>query len=190
MSLHKLSDVNALADPLKQFEATFFITVPPRNPFDLELSNQLELRAQSFTFPSITGDVTEVWWSGHNRQYGGKQTRQGDWNVTFTEVWSGQIIDGFKRWMNNYHNFVAGTISLFDEYKTTIKVNLLNPNMYDPKPAGAVEKSLTLYRCWPRQVSVPDVNPSSSDPVNINVQLHYDYFIMGSEEETAHATAI
>ena len=124
MSLHKLQDINALADPLKQFEATFYIAVPPSNPFDAELSNQLELRAQSFTFPTITGDVTDVTWGGHNRQYAGKQTRQGDWNVTFTEVWSGQVIDGFKKWMNQYHNFVNGTISLFDNYKTTIKVTV------------------------------------------------------------------
>ena len=189
MSLHRLQDINALADPLKQFEATFYIAVPPRNPFDASLTNQLELRAQTFSFPTIKGDVTEVTWSGHKRTYAGKQTREGEWKVTFTEVWSGQVIDGFKKWMNQYHDFVGGTISLFDEYKTTIKVNLLNPDLYDPKPEGAVEKSLTLYRCWPKEVSVPEVNPSSSEPVNINVTLSYDYFIMGSEEEAAHASA-
>lgn len=185
MSLHALKDINNLDDPLKQFLATFVISTT-NTPFSTDFAEKLELRAQSFTFPTFTGDVTEVWWSGHNRQYAGKQTRQGDWNVTFTEVWSSKVVDGFKAWMNTYHAYKEGTIKLLQDYATTVDVILFNPDLYtSAEPAGQEKLTLTLFRCWPRQVSVPDINPSSSDPVNIQVQLHYDYFLLGDELKNA-----
>ena len=129
-------------------------------------------------------DATEVWWGGHHRQFAGKQTRQGDWNVTFTEVWSGDVIDGFRKWMQLAHNFTAGTIALHEEYMTSAKVNLLNPDLYDPKPQGAAEKALTLKMLYPTQVQVDGtINPSSSDPVNMSCTLHYSYFLMSGEQE-------
>lgn len=181
MSLHSLKDVNSLHDPLKQFLCKFVIAVPPHSPFSSDFADQLELRAQSFNFPEIKGDATEVTWSGHKRQYAGKQTRDGEWTVKFTEVWSGDVIDGFKKWVNNYHNFKAGTISLFNEYATTIDVALLNPNLYDPKPTGAVAKNVRLYRAYPTSVKAGDINPSDSAPVEIDVTIHYDYFLVGDE---------
>lgn len=182
MSLHTLKDVNSLNDPIKQFLIDFDIVLPA-NTFNFK-ANQLELRAQSFTFPSIQGDTTTVNWGGHERQFAGKQTRQGDWDVTFTEVWSGDVIDGFRKWMQKYHNYTNGTIALRDEYMSTARVNLLNPDLYDPKPQGAVSKAITLKQMYPTQVSVDgSINPSSSEPVNIAVKFHYNYFLMADEKD-------
>lgn len=184
MSLHKLSDINNLDDPLKQFLCKFIIQVPPRSPFSSEFAQQMELRAQSFSFPKITGDTTKVEWGGHAREYAGKQTRSGDWNVTFTEVWSGNVLEGFKKWVNNYHNYKEGTISLFKEYATTINVQLLDPNLYDAQSEarGASAKDITLYRAYPTSVSTSgSINPNSSEPINIEVTLHYDYFLISDE---------
>lgn len=181
MSLHALKDVNNLDDPLKNFLCTFTIAVPPQSPFDSKFAEQLELRAQSFSFPEIKGDTTEVTWSGHKRTYAGKQTRDGEWKVKFTEVWSGDVIDGFKKWVNQYHDFKNGTISLFKEYATTIDVALLNPSLYKPKPEGAVAKNVRLYRAYPTSVSAGEIKPSDSAPVEIDVTIHYDYFLVGDE---------
>lgn len=182
MSLHTLKDINNLNDPLKQFECQFVIAVPPHSPFNSDFADQLELRAQTFSFPEMKGDTTTVTWGGHERQYAGKQTRSGDWTVTFTEVWSGDIIDGFKKWVNQYHNFKNGTISLFKEYATTIDVALLNPNVYDPMPTGVTAKNVRLYRAYPTNIATSgEINASSSDPVEITVTLHYDYFLIGDE---------
>jgi hypothetical protein len=182
MSIHTLKSINNLNDPIKQFLIDFNIVLPA-GVFNFS-AEQLELRAQSFSFPTVQMDATEVWWGGHHRQFAGKQTRQGDWNVTFTEVWSGDVIDGFRKWMQLAHNFTAGTIALHEEYMTSAKVNLLNPDLYDPKPQGAAEKALTLKMLYPTQVQVDGtINPSSSDPVNMSCTLHYSYFLMSGEQE-------
>ena len=182
MSIHTLKSINNLNDPIKQFLIDFNIVLPA-GVFNFS-AEQLELRAQSFSFPTVQMDATEVWWGGHHRQFAGKQTRQGDWNVTFTEVWSGDVIDGFRKWMQLAHNFTAGTIALHEEYMTSAKVNLVNPDLYDPKPQGAAEKALTLKMLYPTQVQVDGtINPSSSDPVNMSCTLHYSYFLMSGEQE-------
>ena len=182
MSLHSVNEINSLADPLKQFLSTFVITTPNCEAFAPSVAKQLELRAQSFSWPTIQADNTTVMWGGHERQYAGKQIRGGDWGVTFTEVYSGDIIDGFKKWCNGFHNFKNGTISLFENYATTIEVQLLNPELYDPGVTTAVAKKIQLLRAWPTNVSVAgDIQPSSSDPVEISVSFHYDYFLMGDE---------
>lgn len=184
MSLHALSDINKLADPIKQFLLDFVITVP-ENTFNFD-SKQLELRAQSFSFPEIKGDTTTVNWGGHERQYAGKQTRQGDWSVRFTEVWSGDVYDGFRKWMQKYHKFAEGTIATHEHYMTTATVNLLNPTLYHAGASGATAKQITLKWLYPTQVSVAsEINPSSSDPVDINVTFHYNYFLMAGETDTA-----
>ena len=182
MSLHTVKQINNLNDPIKQFLIDFNIVLPT-GVFNFD-AEQLELRAQSFSFPSIQVDNTEVWWGGHHRQFAGKQTRQGDWNVTFTEVWSGDVIDGFRKWMQLAHNYTGGTISLHDNYMTSAEVNLLNPDLYDPKPQGAAKKSLTLKMLYPTQVQVDgNIDPSSSNPVNMSCTLHYSYFLMSGEQE-------
>ena len=182
MSIHTLQSINNLNDPIKQFLIDFNIVLP-QGVFNFD-AQQLELRAQSFSFPTVQMDATEVWWGGHHRQFAGKQTRQGDWSVTFTEVWSGDVIDGFRRWMQLAHNFTAGTISLHEQYMTSAQVNLLNPDLYDPKPQGAAAKAVTLKMLYPTQVQVDGtINPSSSDPVNMSCTLHYSYFLMSGEQE-------
>lgn len=181
MSIHKVRDINNLNDPIKQFLIDFNITLPA-NTFNFK-ADQLELRAQSFSFPTVQMDSTEVMWGGHHRQFAGKQTRQGDWNVTFTEVWSGDVIDGFRKWMQLAHNYTNGTIATHEHYMTTAIVNLLNPDLYDPNP-GASAKALTLKMLYPTQVQVDgNIDPSSSNPVNLNCTLHYSYFLMSGETE-------
>jgi len=182
MSIHSVKSINNLNDPIKKFLIDFNIVLPA-GVFNFS-AEQLELRATSFTIPKVTMDKTEVWWGGHHRQFAGKQTRQGDWSVKFTEVWSGDVVDGFRKWMQLAHNFTAGTIALHENYMTSAKVNLLNPDLYDPKPAGAAEKAFTLKMLYPTEVSVDgDIDPSSSDPVTMNCTFHYSYFLMADEQE-------
>lgn len=181
-----LADINNLADPIKMFLLDFNISLPTGKSEDADLgfkTKQLLLRAQSFTIPKITMDSTEVWWGGHHRQFAGKQQRQGEWTVEFTEVWSGDYIDGFRKWMNWAHNFKNGTIALHDNYMGSASVNILNPDLYEPKPTSAVAKQIFLKMMYPTEVTVPQISPSESNPVNITVTFHYNYFLMGDENE-------
>ena len=81
------------------------------NWIDLDFKD-LELRCQTYGFPTLTGDTTDVTWGGFARKYAGKQTRQGTWSVSFVEVWDASIIEGFKQWLNLYHQYKEGKITL------------------------------------------------------------------------------
>lgn len=182
--LHALNKVQNLKDPLKQFIATFQIVFKSGSPLTtLVNSENLELRCQTFGLPTITGDKTVVHWGGYERRYGGKQTRAGDWTVTFTEVWDSTITEAFKTWVNMYNNYKNGTISLLDAYTADVNVNLVNPDVYDPKPEGIQKYDIRLFDVFPTQVSFPIINASSSDPVEITCQLSYNYFLMGDEND-------
>ena len=180
--ISKLGKITNLTDPIKQYLLDFNLVLPS-DTFDVT-SEELLLRAQSFTFPKVTMDKTEVNWGGINRQFAGKQTRQGDWELTFTEVFNGDVIDGFIKWMNKAHNYVAGTIANSSEYFSTAYVRLLNAEAYAPLPDGAISKGIFLKDIFPLDVSVDgNINPSSSDPVNIKVIMHYNHFL--TDEENA-----
>lgn len=182
--LHPLSKVQNLKDPLKMFVATFQIVFKAGSPLaSLVKSDNLELRCQTFSLPTITGDKTTVQWGGFERRYAGRQLRAGDWKVTFTEVWDSSILEAFKVWCNMYHNFKNGTISLLDAYSADINVNLVNPDVYEPKPEGLKKYDIRLFDVFPTSVTLPEIQASSSDPVNITADLSYNYFLMGDENE-------
>lgn len=182
--LNQLSKVQNLKDPLKQFVSTWQIVFKPGSPLtQLIRTDNLELRCQTFGFPTITGDKTVVYWGGFERRYAGKQTRAGDWQVKFTEVWDSSITEAFKVWVNMYHNYKNGTISLLDEYTATVNIAIVNPDVYDPKPEGLERYDMRLFDVFPTSVSYPEINASSSDPVEITVSLSYNYFLLGDEND-------
>ena len=185
--LTKISEINDLNDPIKQFLLEFDITVPNGKSDENDLgfkTRQLLLRAQSFTIPEMKMDETVVEWAGQERKFAGKQIRGGEWTVDFTEVWSGNYIEGFRRWMGWAHDYTHGTISLHDNYMGSATVNILNPDKIIPSAPNAAAKQIFMKRIWPVNVSLggSTIDPNSSDPVNISVTWHYDYFTLSGEE--------
>lgn len=182
--LHALNKVQNLKDPLKQFIATFQIVFKSGSPLTTLINSEnLELRCQTFGLPTITGDKTVVHWGGFERRYYGKQTRAGDWTVTFTEVWDSTISDALRLWNNRAHDLKNGTISLLDAYTADVNVNLVNPDVYDPKPEGIQKYDIRLFDVFPSQMSFPVINASSSDPIEITCTFSYNYFLMGEEND-------
>lgn len=182
--LHSLDKVQNLKDPLKMFTATFQIVFKAGSPLaSLINTENLELRTQTFTLPSITGEKTTVNWGGFQRNYGGKQNRAGTWSVTFTEVWDSSITEAFRLWANQYHNYKEGKISLLSEYTATINVALVNPDVYDPMPEGITRYDMRLFDVFPETIDFPQIDASSSNPVNIDAKLNYNYFLCGPELE-------
>ena len=180
--LYPLNKVVNLKDPLKMFTANFQIVFQAGSQLASMLdSENIELRCQTFSLPKITGDKTEVDWSGFHRKYAGKQTRAGEWKIQVTEVWDATLTELFKVWNNQYHNFKNGTISLLNEYTATVNVALVNPDLYDPKPAGITRYDMRLYDVFPTEVSFPTISTSKSDPINIDVTLSYNHFLLGDE---------
>lgn len=180
--LKKLNDVRNLKDPLKQFVSTW--TFGEISGVGLDFKD-LELRCQTYGFPTLTGDTTDVVWGGFPRKYAGKQIRQGTWSVTFVEVWDAAILDGFKNWLNKYHDYVNGKITLLKDYSTYADVVLLDPTVYDKEHMSdgqsISEYKLRLYDVFPMEINVGNIEASSSDPINLDVTFNYNYFLVGDE---------
>lgn len=180
--LNPLNKVQNLKDPLKMFVSTWTISFKAGSPLTrLVKTDNLELRCQTFGFPTLTGDKTTVEWGGFERRYAGKQTRAGDWSVTFTEVWDSSITEAFKVWCNQYHNYKEGKISLLEDYTATVNIALVNPDVYDPKPEGIKKYDIRLYDVFPTSISFPTIQASSSEPIEITADLSYNYFLLGDE---------
>ena len=180
--LKPLSDVRNLKDPLKQFVCNFSLAFPATSQLNQYIDvKDLVLRATSYSLPSFKSQSTDVTWAGFERKYGGRQQRQGEWSCEIIEVWDARVVEVFKRWFNAYHNYKDGTIALLDQYCGTVDLELVNPDVYEPKPEGMVRYDLRLYDVFPTNVSFPDIQASSSDPITLTVSFNYNYFLMGNE---------
>lgn len=182
--LHPLNKVRNLKDPLKQFVSTWQFTFPAGSSLHklgIDTEN-LELRCQTYGMPTLTGDQTEVIWGGFKRVYGGKQTRQGSWSVTFTEVWDASITDGFKKWMNIYNDYKNGKVSLLKNYAATVNVAIVNPDVYEDDEVNK-RYDIRLYDVFPLSVELPTMQASDSAPVDITCNFNFNYFLLGDEIE-------
>ena len=180
--LKPLNDVRNLKDPLKQFVCNMSIAFPAGSQLAQFIDTEdLILRATSYSMPGFKADETVVTWSGFERHYGGKQTRQGSWSCTIVEVWDARILEIFKRWFNAYHNYKNGTISLLDQYTGIVNIALVNPDLYEPKPDGIRSYDLRLYDVFPVSCDLPTIDASSSEKIDINLSLNYNYFLAGDE---------
>ena len=191
--LKPLNKVVDLKDPLKQFVSTWSFSFPAgsylNTIFPTSEVEDLELRCQSYGLPTMTGDQTEVTWGGYKRIYAGKQTRQGSWTVNFVEVWDASIIDGFKDWLNLYHQYKDGKITLLNDYSTYANIKLLDPDVYntDIVTEPISEYSLRLYDVFPMEVNASQIEASSSEPITLEVTFNYNYFLLGNEIEAAQS---
>lgn len=180
--LKPLNEVRNLKDPLKQFVSTWQFAFPAGSSLSGVIdTHDLELRCQSYGLPTLKGDTTEVTWGGFKRVYAGKQDRQGSWSVKFIEVWDASIVEGFKVWLNKYHQYKNGTISLLDQYTATANISLVDPDVYDPQPEGIKRYDIRLSDVFPSEVSLPEINASSSEAVSIDVTFNFNYFLLGDE---------
>ena len=58
---------------------------------------------------------------------------------------------------------------------------MVNPDVYDPKPDGIQRYDMRLFDVFPTDVTFPTIEASSSNPVELTVNLSYNYFLMGDE---------
>lgn len=180
--LKPLNAVRNLKDPIKQFCCNMSIVFPAGSQLNQYIDGEeLILRTTTYSLPKITGDRTQVFLSGFERNYAGKQTRAGTFNMSVVEVWDAKITEIFKVWCNAYHNYKDGKIALLDQYTGIVNINLVDPDVYEPQPAGIKKYDLRLFDVFPNEVNFPQIDASSSEAVNIDVSLNYNYFLMGDE---------
>ena len=94
---------------------------------------------------------------------------------------------GAIKYINKYHQYKDGTITLLKDYSTYADVKLLDPDVYD-SPEVTKEYKMRLYDVFPMSVDAGQIEASSSDPITLEVEFSYNYFLLGDEIEAAQST--
>lgn len=187
--LHSLNTVRALKDPLKQYMVDFDITKSTafktaqtvgkliakaggvkesaiKNMMDLK---DFKLRAQSFSYPGIKIKQSELCINGFTRRIGTIQDKSGVWKCKVTEDMNGGAIQLLQSWCDCIHNTELGLRLPSITYATTCKVTIYNSK-------GEQTRKIYLRGFYPIEYSVSEMNPSSSEPVSLDVSFNYDFF--------------
>ena len=169
MSLHSVSELNALADPLKQFQFSFVISSMPGTHLS---SDTVELQCSSFTFPGSRIKTTEVVVGTHYRTRAALQDKAGVWRTTIYETQGGKIIKGIQGWMDLINNPTYGYLAHSSEYVRQVELQIL-----DEKHER--DERFTMYGVFPIALSQLEIKASDSSPVQVTVDWNYDWFTKG-----------
>lgn len=183
MSLHSIKDINALDDPLKQYQVTFLISnlrgttgiggLVGGGLGDSHISeNEFELRCTSFSYPGTKIKTVETVIFNHIRNRATIQDKSGVWTTKIIEGQSGQVLNTIHNWCNLINNPLTGLTAPSELYTSLALVKIQGANGH--------KKQIYLRGLYPIEVDGFDVNASSSEPVEITVKWNYDWW---SEEK-------
>ena len=179
MSLHSIVDLNALDDPLKQFQVTFLISTM-RGSSGLgsifsggmgdksASSHELELRCTSFTYPGTKITTTKTVLFNHVRSRAAMQNKSGQWKTTFIEGQSGQVLTAIQNWCDLINNPLTGVTAPSTLYTSLALVKIESPNGH--------KKQIYLRGLYPIEISPITINPSSPEAVSVEVTWNYDWY--------------
>lgn len=196
MSLHKLNEIRALSDPLKQYQVKFTISECPalklakaQQKSSAKLTNwvggstgdngsvvdasQLELRCTSFTYPGTKLGQSSTTIAGFRRKLGTIQNKSGIWNCRITENMQGGVINIIQSWCDLIHNPMTGTRIPSSYYVSTCVVEMNADGMVS---GSNTTRSIWLKGFYPIEYSVGQIDASSSAPVEIDVKFNYDWW--------------
>lgn len=93
----------------------------------------------------------------------------GDVNLSFYVDKDLYVKDFFDRWINNIQSNESRTFNYYDQYTTTMSVDVQD----------LTDKSkyrVTLYECYPKTLSPIQLDYSSKDVMKMSVTLQYKYW--------------
>lgn len=191
MALKQLNEIRGLQDPLKQSQVEFIISDTPglllaklsqkvagklSGNTALASAKELRLRCTSFTYPGAKIGQTELIIAGFRRRLGTIQNRSGTWKCTVTEDFEGSVLNIIEAWCDLIHSPLLGTRLPSIAYMGTAQV-IIGGGVKDPHSGKTLKKrTIWLRNFYPISYSVNTINPSSSDPVSIDIEFNYDFF--------------
>lgn len=179
MSLHSIKDLNALDDPLKQYQITFLISTM-RGSSGLggilsggmgdkaADSNELELRCTSFTYPGTKIATTKTVIYNHVRTRAAMQNKSGQWSTTVIEGQSGQVLTAIQNWCDLINNPLTGISTPSTLYTSLALLKIQSPNGH--------KKQIYLHGLYPVEIKPITINPSASEAVQVEITWNYDWY--------------
>lgn len=162
------------ADSLNQYE-------PARmNNWTLEVTDlddasggqsSLVLGLQAFQLPTETSDLIEIYYMNERRQYAGRTLYDGG-TLSLTDWVDRGTANVVRSWRKQCYDPETGRVGIKTQYA---KQGLIN--LYAPGGEGAEPKIIRQWRLlglWPVSVSWGPLDMTSSDKIQIEVQMVYD----------------
>lgn len=191
MALRNLNEIRALQDPLKQSQIEFIISDTPGlllSKIEQKIAGKLSgnvqtydaltlrLRCTSFSYPGTKINRTQLVLNGHNRASATIQDKSGTWHVQVTEDFEGKVLNTIQAWCDLCHSSILGTRLPRISYVTTAQI-IIGGGVRDPHTYKKLDKrTIWLKGVYPIGYTVNTINPSSSDPVSVDIDFNYDYY--------------
>lgn len=167
MAVHAIQETAQMTDPAKgfMFELIFENLLGSRGI----TGEQIELRAQSYTFPGESMSTTSMAIAGYDRHDAGLKSRGGDWTTSIIETQNYDAINRFEDWLTIMHDFNSGITGFTSEYKIDIQINALNA-----KKSAVVKRK--LRRAWPKTIGNYTFGPKDDKALNLSVTWRFDWW--------------
>ena len=190
MAIRPLAEIRGLEDPLKQSQVEFIIS----DVLALKMSNAvqglvgkisgnektvdgevLRLRCRSFSYPGPKIHTTELCIKNHIRHIGTRQDKSGIWKTRITEDMEGGVLNTIQAWMDLIHSNITGIRLPSSLYVGSAQI-IIGGDVHKPNGKKLEKRTIWLKGVYPIAYEVGTINPSSSEPVEVDVSWNYDYW--------------
>ena len=184
--LHPLHEICGLKDPAKQSEVEFVIPELPAvllakttqklvgmmsGNTAIATAKELRLRCTSFGYPGTKIETTDIFLGYHRRKVGTSQNKSGVWKVKVTEDYQGSVLNFIQAWCDLIHSNLLGTRLPTSLYTTNACI-IIGEGIKGNK----TKRTIWLKGVWPTGYQVNTINPTSSNPIDVDISFNYDYF--------------
>lgn len=166
MSLHSVSELNSLKDPLKQYQFKFVISGMAGSSFNPE---KLELQCSAFNVPGNKIKTVQTVIGTHYRTRAALQDKAGTWRTTIYDTQGGEVWNALQKWFDLINNPTTGLIAVSSQYVREAEIQILDED-------NIIAKSIYLYGVYPITLSQIEIKASSSEPISLAVDWNYDWF--------------
>lgn len=190
--LRTLNEVRSLKDPIKQSQCEFIIQDTPglllaklsqkiagkiSGNTAVATAKELRLRCTSFSYPGAKLGQTDLIIAGHRRKLGTIQNKSGIWKCRVVEDFEGSVLNIIAAWQDLIHSNFTGTRVPSIGYVSTCKILLGGDNAGGHvRNASLARRQIILHGFYPVEYHVNDIDPSSSNPIEVDISFNYDCF--------------
>lgn len=166
MSLHSVSEINKLKDPLKQYQFKFVLSGMPGSNFSAE---NLELQCASFSVPGNTIKTVQTVIGTHYRTRAALQDKSGTWRTTIYDTQGGEVWHALQKWFDKINDPETGLIAISSKYIREAEIQILDED-------NLIAREIHLFGVYPVRLGQLEIKSSSSDAVTLSVDWNYDWF--------------
>lgn len=166
MARTHLQEVQALVDPLQQYNWDIFI---PNMPGTAD-SRTFTYKAQTTSIPGSMLESVPVNLHGVELRFAGRRNYSHSLNVTLIETRDVGTRESLMTWQNMARDWINNSGNYKSVYGTTIEMVL-----YDDIPQEI--RTIRLIGAWPETVDDTSLDNSQSGVVTTSVTFSYDYCV-------------